>query len=509
VNESRIFISYRRDDAAGEAGRLADHLQRRFGAARIFLDIETIEPGTDFVEVLRRSLSETAAVLVVVGRRWLDITDATGLRRRLDDPADFVRQEVEQALGRGVPVVPVLVQGATLPRAGDLPPSLAPLVTRQAAALDHAEFHADAERLADRLAPLLDGRKGWWPPPWPRAAAVAALAVAVLAGVFWYSRVVADRERVAAEQASRVEQARRAAALVETAEDQRKRRQFAEAAETLESARRLDPSSGQVHARLEETAMEWLRQAQGDEKTRTFKEALQAPLAIVDAALPGAEGSRRADLLAHQGWATFLLWRDGDRNLRPADRYREALAIDAENPYANAMLAHWTLWTGDDVDEAARLFGVALRTGRAVASVRELQWAAYRNDSSSVRSQVETIRLADAMRQRQERLTSRQAQTMWGLYYFALPAARDDLRVQLLRAVAPDDHLATLRWAFDDFTSGDASRRRTIRYYAALLDAEAGREAKARTDLLALRAELAGSSGSAIEAVEAALRRLR
>jgi hypothetical protein len=130
VNESRIFISYRRDDAAGEAGRLADHLQRRFGAARIFLDIETIEPGTDFVEVLRRSLSETAAVLVVVGRRWLDITDATGLRRRLDDPADFVRQEVEQALGRGVPVVPVLVQGATLPRAGDLPPSLAPLVTR-------------------------------------------------------------------------------------------------------------------------------------------------------------------------------------------------------------------------------------------------------------------------------------------------------------------------------------------------------------------------------------------
>jgi hypothetical protein len=86
----------------------------------------------------------------------------------------------------------------------------------------------------------------------------------------------------------------------------------------------------------------------------------------VDRALPGSNGSRRADLLAHQGWATFLLWRDGDRSLRPQDRYREALAIDADNPYANAMLAHWTLWTGDDVDEAVRLFGAGLRGNRAV-----------------------------------------------------------------------------------------------------------------------------------------------
>ena len=70
---ARVFISYRRDDAAGEAGRLADHLQKRFGADRVFLDIETIEPGTDFVQVLQRSLKETAAVLVVIGRQWVDI----------------------------------------------------------------------------------------------------------------------------------------------------------------------------------------------------------------------------------------------------------------------------------------------------------------------------------------------------------------------------------------------------------------------------------------------------
>ena len=197
----------------------------------------------------------------------------------------------------------------------------------------------------------------------------------------------------------------------------------------------------------------------------------------MDRALPGSTGSRRADLIAHQGWATFLLWRDGDRTLRPEDRYREALAIDANNPYANAMLAHWTLWRGDDVDEAARLFGAALRGRRAVDVVRTLQWAAYGNDSS-MRSQVETVRLADAMRRESERLTPRQSQTMWSPFFFVLD--EDERRQQLLRALTPDDYIATLHWAFDDFFPADDGRRMTLRYYLALLDAEAGRQSKAR-----------------------------
>jgi hypothetical protein len=86
----RIFISYRRDDAAGDAGRLADHLSRRFGADAIFLDIETIDPGTDFVDVLQTTLQRTSVVLVVIGRRWISLQHADG-RRRLDDEHDFVR----------------------------------------------------------------------------------------------------------------------------------------------------------------------------------------------------------------------------------------------------------------------------------------------------------------------------------------------------------------------------------------------------------------------------------
>ena len=125
---SRIFISYRRDDAASDAGRLADHLQRRFGKDRVFLDIDTIEPGTDFVQVLHRALEETRAVLVVIGPRWVSARTAEG-DRRLEQAADFVRLEVEAALTREVPVVPVLVQGAAVPAAADLPASLAPLAS--------------------------------------------------------------------------------------------------------------------------------------------------------------------------------------------------------------------------------------------------------------------------------------------------------------------------------------------------------------------------------------------
>lgn len=253
--------------------------------------------------------------------------------------------------------------------------------------------------------------------------------------------------------------------------------------------------------------MEWIRNARVEGGKSSFGDSIKPALAVVDTSLPSATGTRRADLLAHTGWATFLLWRDGDRSLRPQDRYRDALAIDADNPYANAMLAHWTLWAGDDVDEAARRFGAALRGNRAAEAVRTLQWAAYQNHSS-VRAQVEVIRLADAMRRADERLTPRQSQTMWGIYYFALPAQRDAMRLQLLRAVSADDHLATLRWAFDEFTAGDPARRQTLRYYTALLDAEAGRVGRARDELTGLRAELAGLRGSLLDAVEAALKRM-
>ena len=512
----RIFISYRRDDAAGDAGRLADHLNRHFGQNQVFLDIETIDPGTDFVQALHASLQETAAVLVVIGPRWATARAADGTRR-LDDANDFVRLEVAAALSRKIPVVPVLVQGATMPRAEDLPTPLASLATRQAATLDHAEFHDDAERLCQRLAAMIGANKPtpasvmrrWWP-----AAAAAALALGVV--VFFVLRgsnhepdLTGDPRNPTNVEPATVEETPRTKELLATASAQRERNQFAEALTTLASARDLAPASSAVRQAQEDVAMEWIRNVRVENGNSTFGDAIMPALAVVDAALPAATGVRRADLLAHTGWATFLLWRDGDRRLDPSDRYREALSIDPGNPYGNAMLAHWILFQDDDkVSDAKRLFDSALQSGRALDAIRTLQWAAYVN-SSAPEAEAERVRLADAMRRGSEGLNARQAQALWGPYYFALPPSHRRERQLLLDALPPDDHISTLAWAFDEYARKDESRRQTIRYYVALLNAKAGRTGPAVNDLRALLQELASAPGSLRNAVEAALKELQ
>jgi tetratricopeptide (TPR) repeat protein len=515
---ARIFISYRREDAAGDAGRLADHLHRRFGKTHVFLDIDTIDPGVDFVRVLHASLQETAAVLVVIGPRWTSLRDAGGTRR-LESPDDFVRLEVEAALGRNIPVVPVLVQGAPMPREADLPASLAPLATRQAAALDHAEFHDDAERLCDRLESVIAVNapasrsliRRWWP-----AAAVVAMLALGLIGYIGARSTGEDRAttgieadaQAAAIKAKALEQSRLAETLVAEGSAQRRRNQLVEALTTLARARELAPDSAAVREAQEDVAMDWIRNVRVESGTSSFGEAIEPALAVIDTSLPSATGTRRADLLAHTGWATFLLRRDGDRRLTPTDAYQEALSLDPGNPYANAMLAHWVLLQDDDVPRAVKLFETAVEAGRGLDAVRILQWAGYGNVSNSD-ADAERVRLADAMRRGGEKLNTFQAQALWGPYYLAMPAARERQREALLGALAPDEHISTLGWAFDEYAAEDDSRRQTIRYYVALLHATAGRVDQAAGDLRTLNKELAASPGSLRDAVQAALKRLR
>jgi hypothetical protein len=213
-------------------------------------------------------------------------------------------------------------------------------------------------------------------------------------------------------------------------------------------------------------------------------------------------------LLAHSGWATFLMWRDGDRGLNPADWYSEALLVDPGNPYANAMLAHWILFREDDVPRAVKLFDTAVGSRRAIDAVRILQWAAYGNDRTP-EAHVQLVRLADNMRRDGQKLTMGQAQALWRPYYFATPSDRHNDRQVLLEALPPDDHISTLGWAFDDYAAKDESRRRTIRYYVALLHASAGRLDEAVGGLRTLEAEMTRDPGSLRDAVQAALRRLR
>jgi len=126
-----IFISYRREETAYPAGWLYDRLVEHFGQGQIFKDVDSIALGDDFVEVITAAVARCDVLLALIGDRWLTITSEDG-QRRLEDPGDFVRLEIEAALTRGIRVIPVLVDGARMPRAGDLPASLAKLVRRQA-----------------------------------------------------------------------------------------------------------------------------------------------------------------------------------------------------------------------------------------------------------------------------------------------------------------------------------------------------------------------------------------
>ncbi|HKE41090.1 MAG TPA: choice-of-anchor D domain-containing protein [Casimicrobiaceae bacterium] len=152
-----IFISYRRDDAAGYAGRLYDRLAAHFGTDRVFMDVQGIEPGVDFVEAIERALRSCEILIVLIGKDWLAAD--TGGRRRLDDPTDFVRLETVTALNRGIRVVPVLVEGVPMPRADQLPSDLLPLVRRQAVELSHKQWDATSAELIRTLEKILDRDK--------------------------------------------------------------------------------------------------------------------------------------------------------------------------------------------------------------------------------------------------------------------------------------------------------------------------------------------------------------
>jgi hypothetical protein len=152
-----VFISYRREDAAGYAGRLYDRLAAHFGDERVFMDVEGIEPGADFVDAIERAVGSCEALIVIIGSEWLG-TDSAG-RRRLDDPADFVRLETATALARGIRVVPVLVEGAVMPRADQLPKDLAPLTRRQAVELSHKHWDASTAELIRTLERILNQDK--------------------------------------------------------------------------------------------------------------------------------------------------------------------------------------------------------------------------------------------------------------------------------------------------------------------------------------------------------------
>jgi hypothetical protein len=207
------FLSYRREDSAGYAGRLRESLERRLGVDAVFRDVDTIEPGQDFVAAIDERLRECSVFVALIGREWVDARDARG-HRRLDQEHDYVRLEISAALARpDVRVVPVLVEGVSAPAPDELPESIRGLARRQAISLRDETWDADVDRLTSVIRSAQSIRPGVAPRPSKRAAlgAMAALVVLALIGAGVWMRERPGRD--AAERAERAERATSAYAL--------------------------------------------------------------------------------------------------------------------------------------------------------------------------------------------------------------------------------------------------------------------------------------------------------
>ena len=153
----KIFICYRREDTLDFAGRLHDRLGAKYGAPNVVLDVDNVPIGVNFQNYLDSQIEQCDLLLALIGPHWLAAANPNG--RRLDDPRDFVRIEIESALRRQMPVIPILVGGAAMPRAQDLPESLAPLSYINAAELaSNRDFNAHFERLAKAIDELTRGK---------------------------------------------------------------------------------------------------------------------------------------------------------------------------------------------------------------------------------------------------------------------------------------------------------------------------------------------------------------
>jgi len=259
-----IFINYRREDSSSTAGRLHDRLALAFGRETIFMDVDHIPAGVDFVEHLNSIVAACKVFLVVIGPNWLNAKDEAG-QRRLEKPDDWVAVEIEGALVRKIRVIPVLVDGADMPKPSELPASLKPLARRQGVEVRHKHFGRDADALIEKVRDALGGSV--WR-QFRKMAVPIAIAALLLGGSIALFRIwapftietIVPREVQAAANAEAAEQQRVAAAK---AKEERRAKAAAEAEAKRES---------------QEAEQQRLAAAKAEEERKTTQEAQLAGL---------------------------------------------------------------------------------------------------------------------------------------------------------------------------------------------------------------------------------------
>jgi hypothetical protein len=273
-----IYISYRRDDATFQTGRLYDRLSAHFPKNQIFMDVDNLDPGVDFVQAIQQSLESCDVLIVVIGQRWLVSSEVEG-SRRLENPDDFVRLEIATALKRNIRVIPVLVDGALMPRLSDLPDDLRALVRRNAVEVSHNRFSDDLDRLIAALELIFErtAAERRQREEQERLAAeqrqrVEQERLAAERGAR-EGQVRLEAERGAREGQERLEAERRAREELDRLEAQRRAREERERAEA-ESRVREEPQRLEAESR----AMEEQERPEAERRARAKKPSLLAPI---------------------------------------------------------------------------------------------------------------------------------------------------------------------------------------------------------------------------------------
>ena len=276
--------------------------------------------------------------------------------------------------------------------------------------------------------------------------------------------------------------------LLGTAQLQREAFDYQSAWASLDRAAEIKGDDQRLRTLQEDVAMDWLRNIRAEGTPPAFTPIVDRVTPALTRGVLSATGQRRADLTAWLGWADFLRWRDGQRQIDPSRRYREAIGGDSLNVFANTMLAHWLLWTGGSRDEAKRHFAVALASGRERGFVREMQFAGY-GDRSGEGNDAGLLALANDIRTSGEQAPDRLRQRIWPIYYRCLEREPPSCPSPAIdREVSPTDHLQTFRWLYAD-SLGSGSRA-VLRYTLARLEDRAGERDSALAHYRALSPEL-------------------
>src|SRR6266404_2929801 len=274
-----IFINYRRDDSTATAGRVHDRLGQSFGRKTLFMDVDHIPPGVDFVTHLNNQVAACDVFLAIIGPTWLNMTNEKG-ERRLDAADDFVAIEIAAALARNIRVIPVLVDGARMPKVGELPKSLKPLVRRQAFDLRHTHFGRDAEVLIEKIGEAI-GDKPVKIGRWPVAAGIV-VALLFLGGIGLFAigmpislpwavqpdREHAEKERLAAGQAEEERKAKAAAEAEASAKAEQAEQERLAAAQAEQERKAKAAAEAEARAKAEQAEQERLAAAKAEEERR-------------------------------------------------------------------------------------------------------------------------------------------------------------------------------------------------------------------------------------------------